>query len=206
MNSSGDEKRWVTQLARLETLMDVVFALVLWRFFELLPRPMEDETRSVLEVFTDDPRQLLTVVIGIIIVIIYWLQNNLLFGHLERTDAKHSAISILQIFSLLLFLYAITVGTNYEAAADLRLLESVTAMSVGVISYWGWRYAKRTANLVSPSLSKEDADAISVRILAEPIAAAITIPFAIFTPLLWELAWFSYPIIAPLLRRKQDYL
>ena len=206
MAGTPDHKRWVTQLSRLETLMDVVFALVLWRLFELLPRPTDDDTRSVLEVFTDDPREMLTVVIGIVIVIIYWLQNNLLFGHLERTDSKHSAISILQIFSLLLFLFAISAGTNYEAAADLRLLESVTAMMVGVISYWGWRYAKRTANLVSPSLSEEAADAISIQILAEPLAAAITIPFAIFTPLLWEAAWFSYPIIAPLLRRRQQYL
>jgi len=206
MDIKPEEKRWVTQLSRLETLMDVVFALVLWRLFQLLPRPTEDDTRSVLEVFTDDPREMLTVVIGIAIVIIYWLQNNLLFGHLERTDAKHSAISILQIFALLLFLFAISVGTNYEAAADLRLLESITAMMVGVISYWGWRYAKRTAKLVSPSLSRQDADAISVQILAEPLAAAITIPFAIFTPLLWELAWFSYPIIAPFLRRRQQFL
>ena len=206
MDIKPEEKRWVTQLARLETLMDVVFALVLWRLFELLPRPTDDDTRSMLEVFTDDPREMLTVVIGIVIVIIYWLQNNLLFGHLERTDSKHSAISILQIFALLLFLFAISVGTNYEAAADLRLLESITAMMVGVISYWGWRYAKRTAKLVSPSLSRQDADAISVQILAEPLAAAITIPFAIFTPLLWELAWFSYPIIAPFLRRRQQFL
>jgi hypothetical protein len=70
--------------------------------------------------------------------------------------------------------------------------------------YWGWRYAKRSAKLVSPSLSCEDADAISVRILAEPITAAITLPFAIFTPLLWELAWFSYPIVSRLLRKRQD--
>jgi len=186
--------------------MDVVYGLVLWRLFQLLPRPLEDDARSVLEVFTADPREVLTVVIGIFIVIIYWLQNNLLFGHLDRTDAKHSVLSILQMFCLLLFLFAISVGTNFDAAADLRLFESITAMMVGVVSYWGWRYAKRTAKLISPSLSEEEADAISIRILAEPIAAIITIPFAIFTPLLWELAWFSYPVIAPLLRRRKNYL
>jgi len=206
MNSSAERDRWVTQLARLETLMDVVFALVLWRLFQLLPKPVEGDTRSVWVLFTEDPREVLTVVIGITIVIIYWLQNNLLFGHLQRTDSRHSAISILQIFSLLLFLFAVNLGTHYESAADLRLLESISAMMVGVISYYGWRYAKRTAHLVSPSLSKEDADAISVRILAEPLAAAITIPFAIFSPLLWELAWFSYPVIAPLLRKRKDIL
>ena len=206
MTDKSDEKRWVRQLVRLETLMDVVYALAIWRLFQLLPRPMEDETRTLWEVFTDNPRPVLTVAIGMVIVIIYWMQNNLLFGHLERTDSKHTALSILQIFCLLLFLYAIRLGTNYEAAADLRLFESVTALMVGILAYWAWRHAKYKGKLISPSLSKKEADAISVRILAEPITAAITIPFAFFTPVLWEVAWLSYPLISRALRVKQDML
>lgn len=206
MTDKSDEKRWVRQLVRLETLMDVVYALIIWRLFLLLPRPMENETRSVWEVFSDNPWSVLTVAIGIIIVIIYWMQNNLLFGHLERTDSKHTALSILQIFCLLLFLYAIRLGTTYEAAADLRVFESLTAMLVGIPSYWAWRHAKYKGKLISPSLSKKDADAISIRILAEPITAAVTIPFAFFTPILWEVAWFSYPLILRALRVKQDML
>lgn len=206
MNNKSDEKRWVRQLARLETLIDVVYALAIWRLFQFLPRPMENETRSVWEVFMDDPRPVLTVIIGMAIVIIYWLQNNLLFGHLERTDTRHTVLSILQIFCLLLFLYAIRVGTNYEAATDLRVFESLTALLVGVPSYFAWRHAKYKGGLVSPSLSKKEADAISVRILAEPITAAVTIPFALFAPVLWEIAWFSFPLVERLLRLKQARL
>jgi uncharacterized membrane protein len=200
------EQRWVRQLGRLETLMDVVYGLIIWRLFMLLPRPMEDETRTVLQLFADDPRDALSVAIGIIIVIIYWMQSNLLFGHLERTDTRHTTLSIIQIFCLLLFLYSIVLGTKYEAASDLRLFESIAALLVGVPSYLAWRHAKRNAELVSPSLSKEDADAMSVQILAEPITAALTIPFAIFTPLLWEVVWFSYPLISRILRKRQDKL
>ena len=134
------------------------------------------------------------------------MQNNLLFGHLQRTDSRHSALLILQVFCLLLFMYAISVGTNYKAATDLRVFESLTALLVGIPSYWAWRHAKFQGKLVSPSLSKKDADAISVRILGEPITAAITIPFAFFSPVLWEVAWFSYPLILRALRVKQDKL
>ncbi len=208
MTDKADEKRWVRQLFRLETLMDVVYALTIWRLFLLLPRPKarDDETRSVWELFSNDPQSVLTVAIGIVIVIIYWMQNNLLFGHLERTDSKHTALSILQIFCLLLFLYSIRLGTNYEAATDLRVFESLTALLVGIPSYWAWRHAKYKGKLISPSLSKKDADAISVRILAEPITAAVTIPLAFFGPVLWEVAWFSYPLILRALRVKQDIL
>ncbi len=206
MDNKSDGKRWVRQLARLETLVDVVYALAIWRLFQFLPRPIDNETRTVWEVFTDDPRLVLTVAIGIVIVIIYWMQNNLLFGHLQRTDSRHTALSILQIFCLLLFLYAIGLGTNYEAAADLRVFESLTALLVGIPSYFAWRHAKYQGKLISPSLSKKDADAISVQILAEPITAAVTIPFAFFTPVLWEIAWLSYPLIVRALRVKQDRL
>ena len=206
MNDQSNERPGARQLARLETLIDVVYAVAIWRLFMFLPRPMDEETRSVWEVFTDDPRPVVTVIIGMAIVIIYWIQNNLLFRHLERTDTYHTALSILQIFCLLLFLYAIRVGTNYEAATDLRVFESLTALLLGVPSYFAWRHAKYEGRLVSPSLSKKEADAISVRILAEPITAALTIPFALFAPVLWEIAWFSFPLVERLLRLKQDKL
>ncbi len=206
MNDQSNERPGARQLVRLETLIDVVYAVAIWRLFMFLPRPMDEETRSVWEMFTDDPRPVVTVIIGLAIVIIYWVQNNLLFRHLERTDTRHTALSILQIFCLLLFLYAIAVGTNYEAATDLRVFESLTALLVGVPSYFAWRHAKYKGRLVSPSLSKKEADAISVRILAEPITAAVTIPFALFAPVLWEIAWFSFPLVERLLRLKQDRL
>ena len=205
MNDQTNERRWKRQLVRLGNLMDVVFALAIWRLFLLLPRPSENETRTIWELFVDSPQQILTVVVGMAIVIIYWLQNNLLFAHLDRTDNRHTVLSILQIFCLLLFLYAIYIGTNYEAASDLRLFESLTALLVGVPSYLAWRHAKYKGGLLSPSLSKAEADAISVRILAEPITAALTMPFAFF-PLLWEFAWMSFPIVKRLLKRRVDVL
>ena len=206
MNDQSNERPGARQLVRLETLIDVVYGVAILRVFMFLPRPMDEATRSEWEMFMDDPRPVVTVIIGLAIVIIYWVQNNLLFRHLERTDTRHTALSILQIFCLLLFLYAIRLGTNYEAATDLRVFESLTALLVGVPSYFAWRHAKYQGKLVSPSLSKKEADAISVRILAEPITAAVTIPFALFAPVLWEIAWFSFPLVERLLRLKQDRL
>lgn len=184
----------------------MVFGLVIWRLFMFIPRPDDSGADAVWEVLTSEPRAILGIVIGIAVVIVYWTQNNLLFGYLERTDGPHTAFAIVQLFCLLLFLYAVGVGTQFESAADTRLFESVAALLVGVPSYLGWRHAKRKAKLISSDLSSEDADAISVRILAEPITAAITIPFAIFTPLLWEAAWFTYPLVARVLRRREKDL
>ena len=50
-------------------------------------------------------------------------------------------------------------------------------------------------NLLDPELSAEDAVHIRQKNMAEPITAAITIPFAFVGPIAWELSWFLYPFI-----------
>lgn len=206
MNADADKKLGARQLKRLATLIDVVYAVAIWRLFTFLPRPAPDETRSVWELFMADPRPVLTVAIGLAIVIIYWIQNNRLFGHLDRTDTRHTVLSILQIFCLLLFMYAIKLGVDFDSNTDLRVFESLTALLVGVPSYFAWRHAKHKGKLISPELSKQDADAISVQILAEPITAALTLPFAFFAPAMWEITWFAFPLVERLLRPKQGKL
>lgn len=80
-----------------------------------------------------------------VVAIVYWLQNNALFGNLDRTDDLHTALSIMQIFFLLLFLYSIRVGATLEASSGTRAFESCTAALVGIASAMGWSYANKTA-------------------------------------------------------------
>jgi len=51
------------------------------------------------------------------------------------------------------------------------------------------------ADLLNPELSKEEAEHILQKNLAEPVTAVITIPFAFVGPVAWELSWFLYPFI-----------
>ena len=193
------------QLRRLERLMDVVFALVIWRMFTILPRPNPDDLQwdSVVEMLASEWARFVVPVIGILIVVIYWLQNNALFSRLQATDAVHTGISMFQLFFLLFFLYAIGVGLRVEAAADTRAFESAAAALVGLAAYLGWWYARRKGGLVAPEVSPEEAAAMSKRNLAEPITAVLTIPFAFVGPIAWELSWFLYPGLRYLLGRRQ---
>jgi len=186
------EKR---QLRRLETLIDVVFGITLWRLFILLPRPEDNpEWTTLLDMLTDSGMHFLIVVIALIIVIIYWLQSHTLFKYLVKTDTVHSVLSVLQIFALLLFLYAIGVGVDLEADESTRIFESSMACLLGVFSFAAWYYATKKGGLVTTELSREEMTAISDRIKAEPVTAAITIPFA-FGMWAWELSWFIYPVV-----------
>ena len=196
-------KRSILQLSRLERIMDVIFALVIWRLFTFLPTQDVDEGKwsSVIEMFAAEWETFLFVLLAIVIVIIYWLQNNSLLGNLKKTDGIHTTISVFQMFFVLLFLYSIGSGVSIGSGMDSRVFESFTAMMVGVMSLLGWHYAMHKGDLLDPDLDAEEAIHIRQKNLAEPITAAITIPFAFVGPLAWELSWFLYPFIKYLYAR-----
>jgi uncharacterized membrane protein len=200
------ESREHRQLRRLETLVDVVYGITIWRLFVLLPRPSENpEWVSLLDMLADSVLNFAVVLIALVIVIIYWIQSNLLFKYLVRTDSWHIGLSIAQLFSLLLFLYAIRVGIELEADASTRIFESAMVCLLGVLSFSAWYYALNKGNLVTDELDTGEAIAITERIKAEPVTAAITIPFAAGM-WMWELSWFIYPFVVYLYKRRKKQL
>ncbi len=202
--ANGDDmekiEREKRQIRRLETLIDVVFGITLWRLFILLPRPADNpEWGTLIEMLKDSGMQFLVVVIALVIVIIYWLQSHTLFKYLVKTDAVHSVLSVLQLFSLLLFLYAIAVGVVLKADESTRVFESVMACLLGVFSFAAWYYALNKGGLVTTELAQDEAKAITERIKAEPVTAVITIPFA-YSMWMWEASWLFYPVVVYLYR------
>ena len=194
------------RVRRLETLIDVVFGITLWRLFILLPRPADNpEWETLIDMFKDSGMQFLVVVIALIIVIIYWLQSHMLFKYLVKTDTIHSVLSVLQLFSLLLFLYAIAVGVVLKADESTRVFESSMACLLGVFSFAAWYYALNKGGLITSELSPDEARGITERIKAEPVTAAITIPFA-YSVWMWELSWFIYPLVVYLYRWRLNKL
>ena len=196
------KEREQRQLRRLETLIDVVFGITIWRLFMLLPRPHENpEWGGLLDMLLDSKLNFAVALIALLIVIIYWIQSNLLFKYLARTDSIHIGLSIAQVFSLLLFLYAINTGVQFEANASTRIFESASACLLGVCSFAAWYYALNKGALVTNELDAEEASAITERIKAEPVTAAITIPFAAGA-WMWELSWFIYPVVVYIYKRR----
>ncbi len=191
------ERQGSLQLKRLEMLMDVVFALIIWRIFMILPRPDGEDAQwaSVVEMLQNNWESFLLVLLSTIIIIVFWLQNNNLLGKLKRTDSVHTAISIFQLIFLLLLLYSIGLGIRYEGELVTKVMESGITLIVSLLAYSGWRYAMMKAKLVADDVTEKEAKATLDKNLAEPITAAITIPFAFVGPLAWELSWFLYPFI-----------
>jgi len=194
----------VRQLQRLCTLTDVVYAIIIWRIFALIPRPGVSEANwsSLGDYFQTEWLQLLVLLVGLIFTIAYWLQSNALSSRLARTDTTHTVLSIVKIFSLLLFLYSIRMGIEVRDALGARVFESLAAANVGLWSALAWRYASKNRRLLREDVTDLEAKQLAVRITGEPLTAVVTIPFAFVGPVFWNLSWFAYPVIAGFVRRR----
>jgi uncharacterized membrane protein len=199
----SQEKVSSNQLLRLERLTDVIFALVIWRIFMILPRPNFDnpEWDSVADMLVSEWASFVVPALAILIVIVYWVQSNALLGRLKATDAIHTGITIFQVFFVLFYLYALSLGIGLGSNVDTRELESSAAVLIGVTAYLGWWYAGRKGNLLADDVSDKEAKDIGTANLAEPLTAALTIPAAFIGPWAWELSWFLYPFLKWLFSR-----
>ena len=95
------------QLKRLERLIDVIFAILIWSIFQNLPIPSAEEFArlSNVEIFNEYKNSFIMIFIGMFLIITYWGQNNRTFGNLVRTDSTHSVLSFMQLIFLLLYIY-----------------------------------------------------------------------------------------------------
>jgi hypothetical protein len=194
------------QLRRLGTLTDVVYGITIWRIFMLIPRPgvAEGNWASLGEYFRSEWLALAVLLVGLVFTVIYWLQSNTLSSALARTDAKHTILSIAQIFSLLLFLYSLRMGIEVRDAVGARAFESIAAANVGLWGALAWRYATKERRLLREDIPDLKVRQLAMKITGEPITAAITIPVAFLGPVVWELSWFAYPVVAGIVRRRAN--
>ena len=202
--SEADLQRGTRQLRRIESLVDCVYALfIVLTVFEL-PLPADEGLTavSVSEFLRAHVDAYLPVLIAIVLVVLYWTQNNVLFGNLSRTDDLHTVISLLQIFSLLLYFYTVGLGLDLDNPPSALALQSGAVVLVGLCSLAGWSYASRNRRLLAPEVSAEEIREVRIRMLAEPITALITLVCAGFGRTAWEVAWLSYPLIAWIVKRR----
>ncbi|MFB3058063.1 MAG: TMEM175 family protein [Ignavibacteriaceae bacterium] len=196
-------ERDASQLRRLQTLMDVVFGVLLIRIFTLLPHPIKPETGNFdpLVIFTEGGENFIMFIIGFILITIYWIQSNKTTGNLVATDGKHTVLSILQLLFLLLYLYSVRLDMETQSDVLALFMQSVSLALAGFAGVAAWVYASKRTELVSEAITPEEGNELKISILAEPLAAAFTIPFAFIGPGIWNLSWLSVILFSIFLKK-----
>ena len=192
-----------SQLERLGTLTDVVYGVALVLIIQWLPLPEESHSGGVvwlLDLWAEYAGNIVSVIIGLVFTIIYWLRSNTLMAALDRTDGVHTGLSIASVFFLLLLLYVVRVSTEV-AAPSRRAGESIAVALIGIAAGAAWWWARRRS-LVREGTSQKEMLGVQLEAFTEPLTALVTLPFAYVGEIAWNLAWFAYIPIAAFLRRR----
>jgi len=195
-------ERGERQLNRIMTIIDVLYALMIFQVFLIMPRPEVDNftATELVSVFRESYLNYLVMTVGMILILLYWGQSHVIFGNLNRTDGTLSVIAILQAFFVLLYLYFIRLDIQMGGQSLILRLESISLAIAGGLGVWAWYYANKRI-LISDKVSELERDKTYLKLMPEPITSVLTIPFASFGPDIWTASWLLMIPVSYILKR-----
>lgn len=194
--TKAEIERGTGLLSSLKIIVNILYALLIFQAFLILPRPDDPELQynTLPQMFSDHTTQLVVIVVGLIMIITYWLQFNTQLGNLKRSSPKHATLAIVQMICLMLYLYFVRFDMEFEGLTLALQMESVFLALAGFIGIYNWTYARKNF-LTSKEINDKEERAIFYKILPEPIAALFSLPFASISPTAWTI---SFLVIIPL--------
>jgi uncharacterized membrane protein len=195
-------------LSSLRILINVLYALLIFQVFLILPRPGDPELEylSLLQIFQEHIMQLVVIVVGFILILMYWIQFNRQLGNLKRSSPLHATLAMVQMVCLMLYLYFVRFDMEYDGMTLALQMESIFLALAGFIAAINWRYANKN-NLTSDKITRAEEMNIFYSLLPEPLASLFTLPFAAYGANVWTLAFLSIiPIgfLLKLVRKKYE--
>lgn len=194
--TKAEIERGVGLLNSLKIVINVLYALLVFQVFLILPRPDDPELKyqTLSQIYIENIMQVLVIVVGLILIIMYWIQFNRQLGNLVRSSPMHASLSIVQMFFLMLYLYFVRFDMEFDGMKLALQMESIFLALTGFTGAFNWYYAKRHG-LTSENISDDEELSMFYSLLPEPLASLFTLPFASFGPGIWTI---SFLIIIPI--------
>ena len=189
-------ERGIGLLTSLKIVINVLYALLVFQIFLILPRPDDPELKyqTLSQIYSENIMQVLVIVVGITLVIMYWVQFNRQLGNLVRSSPMHASLSIVQMVFLMLYLYFLRFDMEFDGMKLALQMESIFLALSGFTGAFNWYYAKRHG-LTSENITDDEELSMFYSLLPEPLASLFTLPFASFGPGIWTI---SFLIIIPI--------
>jgi uncharacterized membrane protein len=185
------------RLRRLETFLDVAYAMLFVHFIMYLPHTEDmawtDLPFGLLSLLAENSVDLMRLVIAVGLTLISWNLTHKLLGPLERTDARHALLALLQLIFVCLFLFfAIADPTLVSVSSPVG--QSLCLAMSGFIGLAGWSYARRKG-FTRADLSETDKDDVRKNAIIEPVTALLNTGLGFVGPGVWTAGWFVIPMV-----------
>jgi len=186
-----------TRLRRLETFLDVAYAVLFVQFIMYLPQTEDlawtDLDFGLLSLLWDNAVEMLRLLIAVGLTLISWNLTHKLLGPLERTNGVHTLLVLLQLIFVCLFLFfAIADPTLGSVSSPVG--QSICLAISGFIGVAGWRYARRYG-FVRPELSETQKNDVGRSVIIEPATALLNTGLGFVGSDVWTLGWFVIPLL-----------
>jgi magnesium-transporting ATPase (P-type) len=194
--TKAETERGVGLLNSVRVVINVIYAMLIFQAFLILPRPDDPELKyhTLGQIYSENLMQIVVIVVGLILIIMYWIQFNRQLGNLVRSSPMHASLSIVQMICLMLYLYFVRFDMEFDGLKLALQMESIFLALAGFIGAFNWRYARKNM-LTSDQIDDNEEISIFYSLLPEPLASLFTLPFAAFGPGIWTL---SFLVIIPI--------
>lgn len=194
--TKAQNERGVGILESLKVIINVLYGLMVFQAFLILPRPDDPELEyhTLSQIFSENIMQIVVILIGLFMLITYWIQFNKQLGNLVRSSPTHAVLAIVQMICLMVYLYFVRFDMEFDGMTLALQMESIFLALAGFIGVYNWMYARRN-NLTSDQINDKEERTILIQLLPEPIASLFSLPFAVISPAAWTI---SFLIIIPL--------
>ncbi len=206
--TKAEIERGVGLLNSIRVVVNVLYAMLIFQVFLILPRPDDPDLKyhTLGQIYSENLNQVLVIVVGLILIIMYWIQFNRQLGNLVRSSPMHASLSIVQMICLMLYLYFVRFDMEFDGMKLALQMESIFLALAGFIGAFNWRYARKN-KLTSDHITDDEEMSLFYSLLPEPMASLFTLPFASFGPTIWTISFLSIvPIgyILKLVRKKYE--
>ena len=190
-------------LRRLETFLDVAYAVLFVEFIMYLPKTEDmawlDLPYGLFSLLVEHSLDLLRLVIAVGLTLISWNLTHKLLGPMERTDGVHTLLALLQLVFVCLFLFFAIADPALESVSS-PVGQSISLAISGFVGNVSWLYAY-THGLTIAELSKAQKDEVGRSIIIEPLTALLNASLGFVGPTIWTLGWLVIPLVLVYVRR-----
>lgn len=192
-------------LKSLQIVINVLYSMMIFQVFLILPRPgdtvLKKETLG--QVFSSNYMQLVVIVVGLILILMYWIKFNKILGNLIRSTTTHALLLVFQMVCLMIYMYFVRFDLEMDGLELALQMESIFLALAGFTGAFSWYYATKNG-LTSSNIDREEERQIFYGNLSEPIASLFTLPFAVFGPLVWTISFLAIIPISYALRMVRE--
>jgi len=192
------------RLRRLETFLDVAYAVLFVNFIMYLPQTEDmawtDLQFGLLSLLWDNSLDLLRLLISVGLTLISWNLTHKLLGPLERTNTLHTLLVLLQLVFVCFFLFFAIADPELTSASS-PVGQSICLSISGFIGIAGWWYARKSG-FAKAELTEAEKDEVSKSVIIEPVTALLNTGLGFVGPGIWTLGWFVIPLALVGARRR----